>query len=96
MSVDDWARREADSARGPDIWTPAYDPTPERQAYFEGIVHAFSALLSDEAVEAAARSLHDGYAPLSGSFQPNSGWERQARTAIQAAVDAVTKETRND
>lgn len=89
MSVDDWARREADSARGPDIWTPAYDPTPERQAYFEGIVHAFSALLSDEAVEAGAQL-------LAGPFKPNDDERNWARQIVQAAIDAVTKEARND
>lgn len=82
MSVDDWARREADSARGPDIWTPAYDPTPERQAYFEGIVHAFSALLSDEAVRAMQTQLVNSEQP----YIP--GHELYA--ALQAAVDAVT------
>lgn len=87
MSVDDWARREADFARGPDIWTPAYDPTPERQAYFEGIVHAFSALLSDEATMGAVDLLREAGHDIGGV-----AW----RAALQAAIDAVTKEARND
>lgn len=88
MTVEDWARREADSARGPDIWAPTYDPTPERQAYFEGILHAFSALLSDEAVEAAAEALMRAEA----NMEPvQDVWASDARAALQAGIEAVTK-----
>ena len=55
----------------------------------QGIVHAFSALLSDEAVEAAARV-------LAGDFEPDAGELHETRLMLQAAIDAVTKEVSND
>ena len=97
MSVDDWARREADAARCPDIWNPDYNPNIERQAYFEGIIHAFDALLSDDAVEAAATdywkaSMED----LDVDEQPTAEELQQflwaTRIVIQAAIDAVTRD----
>lgn len=80
MSVDDWARREADKA-----W--AWEE-PAATAYVQGIVHAFSAFLSDEAVRAMQTQLINSEQP----YIP--GHELYA--ALQAAIDAVTKEARND
>lgn len=109
MSVDDWARREAFD-KAPSTITPV-EAAAWNWGYFEGVTQAFSALLSDEAVEAAARAL--------GGLEPGEDWptnielgghallgtrddefkadmHEQARAALQAAVDAVTKEARND
>lgn len=97
MSVDDWARDQAEK-RYPATWQDRgrTDRDDERDAFKEGVSALADALLSDEAMEAAARQ----YWAL-----PN--WERLTkfdrarqvvfmRAALQAAVDAVTKEARND
>ena len=98
-NVNDWAREQARD-RYEIRYSVALGASAVRnareQAFEKGIVHAFSALLSDEAMEAAARH----YWAL-----PN--WERLTefdrarqvvfmRAALQAAVDAVTKEARNE
>ena len=99
MSVEDWARwakRRADEYGSTGHPKSAVASVPYKVGRVDGVADAFDALLSDEAVKAAARSLHDGYAPLSGSFQPNKGWEKQARAALQAAVRAVTDPKTHD
>jgi len=98
MSVEDWARRKAVSRM--DI---APDMTPAEASEFSwGIVHAFSALLSDEAITAAAEAqrMHPRQFPGDpctcgewfGSGQDETDkWEIHVmRAALQAAVDAVT------
>lgn len=93
MSVDDWAREQAEEcipagkafgSRPPSV------PHVERIRFADGIVHALSALLSDEAVEAAAR------VKVPENFPLDKMHIAEARAALQAAVDAVTKEDRND
>ena len=99
MSVDDWARQEAASV---------YLCKENREAHASGIVHAFDALLSDEAVEAAedeqyrhGRDLVFGGGCACGEPFPltRQGIRAHdlhvARAAIQAAIDSVTKEARN-
>lgn len=85
MSVDDWARREA-----ADQWPEDEHEGRTRSVFAHGIIHAFDALLSDEAVEAMVREWWElresGPAHLPVAM----------RAALQAAVDAVTKEARND
>ena len=91
-NINDWARREAERVHG----GPGADRIVSRMAFTDGVIAFHDALLSDEAVEAAARN----YWAL-----PN--WERLTefdrarqvvfmRHALQAAIDAVTKEARND
>lgn len=89
MSVEDWARREAEEhiegieeiVRGE--WAKTEDLELKRDLFADGIVHAFSALLSDEAVEAAAVEM---FGPV--WFED----ERQkARQMLQAAIAAVTE-----
>lgn len=85
MSVEDWARREATrrlNAVGSDV-TPA-----EASEFGDGIVHAFSALLSDEAVEAGAGCIDDPEVPGEAA--------ELFRSALQAAVDAVTSPEPSD
>lgn len=116
MSVDDWAREQAEEcipagkafgSRPPSV------PHVERIRFADGIVHAFSALLSDEAVEAVQKELaqHSNIANAANfrvvecacgaTFEATvDGWHEFYRhglpAALQAAVDAVTREARND
>ena len=85
MSVEDWARREAEREYKD---APAIDVMIHECAGFQvGIVHAFSALLSDEAVEAAARAMWE-YEPE----KYEKSWEYgPMRAALQAAIAAVTE-----
>lgn len=93
MSVEDWARREAESIReaggdidGTEVARLDYDM--EVDAFAAGIVHAFDALLSDEAVTAVFQNI-DG---LDTEYRLDEDEMRdRARAALQAAVDAVTK-----
>lgn len=85
MSVDDWAYREAERAAYP--YHPLVAPLVTATVY-DSLLHAFSALLSDEAVEAAAKV-------LAGDFEPDAGELHETRLMLQAAIDAVTKEARN-
>lgn len=82
MPVEDWARREGQRYATGGI----YD---ERgQAHADGIVHAFSALLSDEAVEAAAKA---------HAFAPGGVYSNYSmRAALQAAVRAATEGESNE
>jgi hypothetical protein len=101
MSVEDWAREQARENR-PFKITPA-EATVWEWGHFEGIVEAFSALLSDEAITAAAEAqrMHPRQFPGDpcacgewfGSGQDETDkWEIHVmRAALQAAVDAVTK-----
>lgn len=93
MSVDEWAREQAEEcipaikafgSRPPSV------PHVERIRFADGIVHAFDALLSDEAVEAMVRQWWE----LRESGPANL--PVAMRAALQAAIDAVTKEARND
>lgn len=71
----------------------------------QGIVHAFSALLSDEAVEAVRAELHYRLRTDHGHTTRQEAQvcktclrraEVLAPIAVQAAIDAVAKEARND
>lgn len=89
MSVDDWARRKAEK-RFPLEWAseraetwgepPIYNDS--RESYADGLIDAFSALLSDKAVEAARIAL---------AARGFDVWESGARIALQSAVRAVTE-----
>ena len=74
--------------------------TPAEAVEFrEGILHAFSALLSDEAVTALAEHLYDNQTATTGKYQTSfykDKWDDVARAALQAAVDAVTKGDNSD
>lgn len=119
MSVDDWARREAERrypalVRGEDERYDDFDARLNERdvaadAFADGIVRAFDALLSDEAVEAAedeqyrhGRDLVFGGGCACGEPFPLMRQGIRAhdlhviRAALQAAIDAVTKEARND
>lgn len=99
MSVDDWARREAEReiesieevVRG--TWEKSPDFEVRRESFADGIVHAFDALLSDEAVNAAKEA---GIRALDGceQIEDTSGNLFDVGDAIsdalQAAIDAVT------
>lgn len=78
MSVDDWARREAEWYAHGDVYGDI------QLAFRAGVALLADALLSDEAVEAAC------WADMSG------GSLAGARAALQAAIDAVTKEATGD
>ncbi|UXO93878.1 hypothetical protein Pan2_59 [Pseudanabaena phage Pan2] len=86
MSVDDWAREQALAGIQHDM------NDAERAFWIAGDVAASKrladALLSDEAVRAAARALTN--------YEPQLRHFSEARIALQAAVDAVTKEARGD
>lgn len=85
MSVDDWARRNMGG-------NPYEHDWGQRLSDFTaGAETLADALLSDEAVEAAARSIH-GF-DLEPIKEPHM---ERARAALKAAIDAVTKEARND
>ena len=108
MSVEEWAREQAEEridsvyevVRG--TWVDAPDHELRRESFTDGIVHAFDALLSDEAVEAAALEMSgfDSW-PSNGELGGGPTGTRDdefrsaniedARAALQAAVDAVTK-----
>ena len=97
MSVEDWARREAEEhiegieeiVRGE--WAKTEDLELKRDLFADGIVHAFSALLSDEAVEAVIISIR-GMGPDTLDRAPAEDWEiAEARAALQAAITAVTE-----
>lgn len=82
MSVEEWARGQAER-RYPQGWSD--DPTRvrlgrESAEWMAG--HAFDALLSDEAVRAAARGIGASDHPIGLQI---------AQSALQAAVDAVTE-----
>jgi len=87
MSVDDWARERAERqiesieevVRG--TWAEVPDYELRRESFAGGIVHAFDALLSDEAVENIAVLL-----PVAPDQRMNL-----ARAALQAAIAAVTE-----
>lgn len=83
MSVDGWAQEQG-------AYMTGYD-SPEREPFAQGIVHAFSVLLSDEAVEAAALAIGDDC--CEEHFRVDRG---TARAALQAAVDAVTNPELHD
>lgn len=96
MSLEGWARAQAR-----DRYQVRYSAAlgagavrnAREQAFAEGIVHAFSALLSDEAVEAAARVIVGG----DDLYEyPYNEAERlqvlgRARATLKAAVRAVTE-----
>lgn len=102
MSVEGWARREADRIRREDGATLTYDM--EEDAFAAGIVHAFDALLSDEAVSSAeaemmkhGRDLVLGGGCACGESFPLTRDGIRAhdihvmRAALQAAVRVVTE-----
>lgn len=87
MSVKDWARREAERRYPTSRFssTESHRETQIHQADMrEGIVHVFSALLSDEAMLAAWVKMPTGSMPS------------DARAALQAAIEAVTEGARNE
>lgn len=79
MTVDDWARRESARVVGGSLTLKV-----DRVRFRQGIVHAFDALLSDEAVEAAAEV-------FTGMSKPNAEERDWTRRMLQAAVRAVTE-----
>ena len=80
MSVEDWARREAKKR----FVDQNIESRSARIGYRRGIFHAFSALLSDEALHAMAVEV---FAP----HLPNNADVRLMRAALQAAITAVTE-----
>ena len=94
MSVDDWARREAER-RYPATWKDRgrTDRDDERDAFSEGAGALADALLSDEAVEAACDNLLD-WANLTVLEARRPDYLADVRSALQAAIDAVTKDAR--
>ena len=79
MSVEDWARRTAREM----ISDHAGD-SAERVRFVDGIVHAFSALLSERAEIAAGKV-------IAGYFPGHEVTFHLVRAALQAAVTAVTE-----
>lgn len=59
----------------------------KRLGYFSGLVDMADRLLSDEAVEAAGQAIF---------WSPSADPDAMARAALQAAIDAVTKEDGNE
>lgn len=102
MSVDDWARREAERRYPADAkGLISAVQIERREARADGITHAFDALLSDEAVEAAARSAAHRAVAAPRPWESLTDYGRQqflkaARADLQAAINVVTKEARND
>lgn len=109
MSVDDWARREAQENYPSILPTNATGHVRDGRNYrgseidagVWGIVHAFDALLSDEAVEAMARRFaasgldwthrdcgDDDHDLAHTNWEP---YADEARAALQAAITAVTE-----
>lgn len=76
MSVEDWARREAE--REAVLYVPVAAPFVVA-AVQDSLLRAFSALLSDKAVEAAWWLL------------PGDPSRESVREALQAAIAAVTE-----
>lgn len=86
MSVEDWARREAATRYPSEHFYGQHD---ERDAAIggmqAGIAHAFFALLSDEAVEAAATVLRVKMTTTEETFEDSFS------AALHAAIAAVTE-----
>lgn len=85
MPVEDWAREQARQ-----IAKESSGTLMGPHAVKLGIVHAFSALLSDEAVEAGARHLHDGDWGSAREVVKAADIDA-VRAALQAAIAAVTE-----
>ena len=85
MSVDDWARRNMGGNPYEHDWGQRLND------FTAGAEALADALLSDEAVEAAAIEIL-GYPP---DAEQLPAMMRDTRAALQAAIDAVTKEARN-
>lgn len=88
MSVDDWARREAEREYGEG------HTDPEGYGFEAGIVHAFDAFLSDEAVGAAAELFYTIQTGTVGKYHTSTykeTWDASARAALRAAIAAVTE-----
>jgi len=94
MSVEDWARREASALIGDRI-----EDAKERVRFVDGVTVLADALLSEEAVEAAARQGHTNAGVGRGawgtweSVSPEDAdvYRAEARAALQAAVRAATE-----
>lgn len=84
MSVDDWARQEAARlyGQGFELSTIPVAHLAYAECWVHGATRVFDALLSDEAVRAAARGIGASDHPVGLQI---------ARTALQAAISAVTK-----
>lgn len=91
MTVEDWSKREAIK-----VW-PLFSKETDAAVLMSN--RLADRLLSDEAVEAAARALY----VAQGAGKPWSSWDRvseddravwrdEARAALRAAIDAVTRE----
>lgn len=86
-TVDEWANRKATqrlNAVGVDM-TPA-----EAVQYRDGLLDLAALLLSDEAVEAAARSMRDVLYPEIAHLVPGEAWLDRARAALTAALTKIT------
>ena len=95
MSVDDWARREAKQYAYGDVYGDI------QLAFRVGVASLADVLLSDEAVEAAARSAAHRALATPRPWESMTDYGRQqflkaARADLQAAINVVTKEARND
>lgn len=85
MTVEDWANREAAAFSHGDKYGEI------EPAFFDGVMKLADRLLSDEAVEAAARTeLTIGWDELDEAERDYMRIEMRA--ALQAAIDAVTRE----
>ena len=84
MSVEDWAREQARIRYGAANGSTVV--AGRRLGFRDGIVHAFSALPSDKAVEAAARVLVPHRLVALNSEEAGL-----LRAALQAAINAVTE-----
>lgn len=94
MSIDDWARREAEQYAHGDVYGDI------QLGFRAGVVSLADALLSDEAVEAAAigywkASVEDLDVSEGPTAEELERFVWATRIVVQAAVDAVTKEARN-
>ena len=103
MSVEDWAREQAEKEHAElsraDLDGGELVEHWEREAFAGGIVRAFDALLSDEAVEAAAELFYLVQMGDAGKYRTSmykENWDKMARAALQAAVRAVTDPKTHD
>lgn len=84
MSVDDWARREA-----ADQWPEEEHEGRNRSVFAHGIVHAFSALLSDEAVEAAAAVIPNRWEVNGRCWAEHAGGDEYCRFTFDTEAEAI-------
>ena len=99
MSVEDWARREAEKRYPTRLpYNARFELMLAAQGGFQdGAGRAFDALLSDEAVAAAARiSAPNDWDSGEMSTDEREWLKTEARAALEAAVRAVTDPKTHD